>query len=375
MKDIVQIKSPLIESPIFISGHTRSGTNLLMRLLDGSPHLLSPPGVGKLHLLRRLSWQRTPSNETPAMRFERLSKDLELQLQGEKLDKFRNALQAAIAKTPSRGFKNDVQIVLETFKIYASLENAELHRWVEKNHNQEFYWSRALQAFSNPRLLLMVRDPRDVWGSWRELCKRENLDTGEAQFVRNIQQHLVEEIIEAGLGVSRFNSQAEIMDYYRVPAQNIDGLNKMVATVLFEGPHTNALNSPIMDVSAFAESDSAAGRFAWNHRIISERGMWLTEAYPEMVAIVGYETLTHHPGQSVQRIADFCNIAVPAEIKPTEIGSSWEGNSSFSSGFQSVSTDSVGRWKQKLNAEEVAAIEAVALTQYEKATASSWLTV
>lgn len=365
---------PLIENPVFISGHTRSGTNLLMRLLDGSPSLLSPPGVGKLHLLRRLSWQRVPANESATARFDRLENALELQLQDEKLDKFRDALRCAIEKTPSCGFKNDVQVVLNTFRKYASLEDAELQRWVEKNHNQEFYWGRALQAFSNPRLLLMVRDPRDVWGSWRELCKRENLDTGEAQFVRNIQQHLVEEIIEAGLGVSRFNNQAEIMDYYRVSKQNMDSLNSMVSTALYEGVQTSAVNNPILDVSAFAESDSAAGRFAWNHRIISERGMWLTEAYPEMVAIVGYETLTHHPEQSVQRIADLCNIAVPSEIKPTEIGSSWEGNSSFSSGFQSVSTDSVGRWKQKLNAEEVAAIEAVAITQYQKATASSWLT-
>lgn len=368
------MKNDLLENPVLISGHTRSGTNLLMRLLDGSGHLLSPPGEGKINVLRRLSWQRPAKEETVAQRFNRLDATLELLLKGENREKYCRSLETTIAKTYGRGFKSDVQIVLNTFQNYAGLENADLRCWVEKNHNLEFYWGRALQAFANPRLLVLVRDPRDVWGSWREFCKRGNLDTGEAQFVRNLQQHLVEEMIEASLGVSRFNSQDEIMDYYRVLQQNKDVLNRMVATVLYEGMHGLAVNEQIMDLAAFAHSDSAAGRFAWNHRIIAERSMWLTEAYPKMAAIVGYETLTHHPEQAIQRVADFCNIAVPAEIAPTEIGASWEGNSSFSSGFQSVSTDSVGRWKEKLNDEEVAAIEAVAWEPYEKATKNSWLT-
>ena len=45
----------LIGRPVFISGHCRSGTNLLMRMIDGSPDIVVPPGEGKLQILRRFA--------------------------------------------------------------------------------------------------------------------------------------------------------------------------------------------------------------------------------------------------------------------------------------------------------------------------------
>ena len=70
--------SDLIDNPVFISGHTRSGTNLLMRLLDGSESLLTPPGVGKLHVLRRLSFNIQNDKENHDARAKRILKLIEL---------------------------------------------------------------------------------------------------------------------------------------------------------------------------------------------------------------------------------------------------------------------------------------------------------
>lgn len=337
---------------------------MLMRLLDGSSGLLSPPGVGKMHTLRRLSWSSGDGEDNEG-RMKRLLGLVELQLSEEKLQKFRSHLFISVSNAPT-GFKGDVTALLNAIKDYSGFENSKLQKWVEKNHNLEFYWGRVLMAFSNPRLLVMMRDPRDVWGSWREECRKNNLDTGKTQMRRNLQQHLFEETVEASLGVSRFKNTPDILEYYKVPEKNRTVFNKALSNVMFNGIQGADVNAEIIDVDAYAHSDNEAGRFAWNYRIIAERTMWLVNTYPDKAAIVCYENLVISPEKMVKQITEFCEIEIPLNIAPTEIGEQWSGNSSFAANFQGVSTDSVGRWKKRLDDEEVAAIMAVAGKAYEE---------
>lgn len=358
----------LLESPIFISGHPRSGTNLLMRLLDGSTDLLSPPGVGKLHILRRLSFNSGFINESSTERKNRLFSTIELQLDSPKSERFQKLLEDSIAKTTTIGFKSDVGIIIDAIMKYTEASSG-IKRWTEKNHNLEFYWARAMFAFSNPILLVMVRDPRDVWASWRELCKRYGMDTGQMQMRRNVQQHLFEELIETNLGISRFENIEAIFDYYKVPEKNKALLNELTTKVLFNGINSNDVNCEVIDIDAFSYSDVDAGRMAWNHKIISERSMWLAKNFKNNVKVISYEGLTNNPKDIIDSVSRMCKIASPKTIAPTEVGQTWAGNSSFSDNLSGVSTQSVGRWKEKLNAEEVDAIENVAIPSYNLALA------
>ncbi len=73
-----------IDSPVFISGHTRSGTNLLLRMIDGAPELMVPPGEGKINVLRRFSHLGA---------YENVQENIELNLEPD-------ALADALSKTP-----------------------------------------------------------------------------------------------------------------------------------------------------------------------------------------------------------------------------------------------------------------------------------
>lgn len=357
----------LIENPIFVSGHTRSGTNLLMRLLDGSTNLLTPPGVGKLHSLRRLAWQPFSGNEDVVTRGSRLLDTIELSLEPAPAEAFATYLRANLSDQERVGFKADLAAILKTIVQYAGhSELTSQTKWLEKNHNQEFYWGRALLAFANPQLLVMFRDPRDVWASWRKMCKQLNLDTSKRQMRRNLQQHLIEEVIETGLGVRRFADFSALLAYYKVPDSKVENLQTAVTQVMYEGMHSKAVNKDIIDTAAFLHSDSDAGRFAWNYRIIAERALWLQQHYPTQVSTVVYEELTSTPSTVISDIARFCGIEIPRTVAPTELGSKWGGNSSFSPTFKGVSTQSIGRWKKSLQVDEIAAITTIAWPAYQK---------
>lgn len=359
----------IVENPVFVSGHTRSGTNLLMRLLDGSTNLLTPPGVGKLHSLRRLAWQKITGDEDVVSRSIRLLKAIELHLKPAKAEVFSKHLRTNLSVLKGAGFKADLLAILQTIVQYADQSNpASLTKWLEKNHNQEFYWGRALLAFTNPQLLVMLRDPRDVWGSWREMCKQQNLDTSERQMRRNLQQHLIEEIIETGLGVQRFGDFEALLTYYKVPESKIGSLQNAVTQVMYEGMQSKAVNVDIIDTAAFPHSDSAAGRFAWNYRIIAERALWLRENFPKQVDTIIYEALATNPDETISTITTFCGIELPSTIAPTEHGDQWGGNSSFADSFQGVSTQSIGRWQTRLDQSEIEAVMDVAWPAYERAT-------
>lgn len=356
----------LIDFPLFISGHTRSGTNLLMRLLDGSKGLMTPPGVGKLHTLRRFAWRQPSNNEGVYDQVKRISELLELELKSNEFEKFEEHLKRSIGKNQSPSFRGDIEGVLDAIQGYGNFGEKQIKRWVEKNHNLEFYWGRALLSFANPSMVVMLRDPRDVWGSWREECKRNNLDTSKKQMRKNLQQHLFEEMIESSFGVNRFQDFKELQKYYKIPNDKLNRLHEGIAHALIEGINTDYVNSDIIDLDGYDYADNPAGRFAWNYKVIGDRANWLMHKYPQQVTTLSYEKLTHYPDQMVTWMANFAGIEVPESITPTEIGNDWGGNSSFENNFKGVSTDSVGRWKEKLDGQEVEAVEAVAWDAYKQ---------
>ena len=69
-----------LSNPVFISGHTRSGTNLLMRLIDGTEGVLVPPGEGKLNILRRFLSLDYPLEGNPASVAQAILEQVELNL-------------------------------------------------------------------------------------------------------------------------------------------------------------------------------------------------------------------------------------------------------------------------------------------------------
>lgn len=357
----------LINSPIFISGHTRSGTSLLLRLLDSSEELLCPPGRAKLNVLRRLISMSNNSSETDICRYNRLQSVIELELKESNNEHFSSFLLKNIKKEGENGFKSDIRIILNSIAEFRKVEDlSRVKYWVEKNHNLEFYWNRAQLVFSNPYLVYIIRDPRDVWSSWKIECKKKGIELSTKQTRRNIQQHLIEDLIEIGLGNGRFSNLNELYAYYKVPEKNVPKLHECLSNVMCKGIHSDVVNVEIIDLESFDFSSTDVGGFCWNYRIICERAQWLHDSFMNRVMIIKYEELVQNPERILNEISDKCKIRLKVEVMPSDSGQYWGGNSSYTSGFIGVSDASMGRWKQYLDLNELEIISEIAIPLYER---------
>lgn len=75
---------------------------------------------------------------------------------------------------------------------------------------------------------------------------------------------------------------------------------------------------------------------------------------------VYFEELLQNPEMETRRLADFLNIEWDESLlRPTRAGDSWRGNSMFNEKFQAISTDPIGRWKDKISPLELAILQAI----------------
>ncbi|MBT6007525.1 MAG: sulfotransferase, partial [Prolixibacteraceae bacterium] len=227
----LKIDYSLISSPIFISGHTRSGTTLLMRMLDGNPDIVIPPRKGKLHILRRFAMQphRVVYNSKDSLKI--LSK-MELKLSNENEKKFLKLLEFEIGKNGEiHGIIELINVLISTILNYTGQKKCFVKRWLEKNHNLEFYWGRAKFLFANPKLIYVVRDPRDVWASWKKYCIERKMPNDLDQAILNIQNHMLNEVIEWAYKINRFSTQDEFIQYYNIEATSFNKLIDMLMNI------------------------------------------------------------------------------------------------------------------------------------------------
>ena len=74
-----------------------------------------------------------------------------------------------------------------------------------------------------------------------------------------------------------------------------------------------------------------------------------------------YEDLVSNPDAELRQLCHFLRISDdPSLRRPVRGGKPWAGNSMFEDQFSTISAAPVGRWKEALQPEEVAALELVA---------------
>ncbi len=93
----------------------------------------------------------------------------------------------------------------------------------------------------------------------------------------------------------------------------------------------------------------------WN-RSVWQR--FAQKPHPERFLSVRYEDLVTDPRAVVGQVCAFIGVDAGAlSFKPTRGGQAWAGNSSYGENFSDVSRESLDRWKHELSAAEVAWIE------------------
>lgn len=182
----------LVERPIFVLGYYKSGTTLLIDLLDGHPELIALPGeswhfardadrsgrngeatLRELHA--RSIWNAiTPNGLPPRWLLGYPTAD------ADPYDRFGRLLVAFARSQPTR------DPLAAAAQALAVVTGASPRHWVEKTPTHEFYVDRILSAYPDARFVHIVRDPRSNMSSIAQFgAKVVDPPTGAAELCRS----------------------------------------------------------------------------------------------------------------------------------------------------------------------------------------------
>jgi hypothetical protein len=279
---------------LFLGGAAKSGTTLLLTLLDGHPNLAVLPEethffeqhrhfAGLKSYPAKASWLLEKSNlrllglgriEPPP----ETSNDSVRDYTSFDYSGFEQ-LAAHFANQPGL---NDSLVFSEIVRAYAIAKGLDWQnciRWVEKTPGNEVYSDKLFKLFPDAKLLQVVRDPRAVFAS-----RKKRL-------------------------VARFGGYAKAHRLLR----------------------------------------------EWNE---SSRQITRLQKFTENYLLVRYEDLVQDTVRTLERVSQFIGIELlPVMLEPTRAGMQWRGNSSFHNGFTGVSAESVNQWKETLTDDEIWWIE------------------
>lgn len=167
----------IINAPVFLCGSMKSGTTLLLELLDGHPQMVVLPGdtflIGKIVKFTRFAdlnlpyyawddWVKrmvNPTGQAPFWVF------------GEKIEPyvtFRQYLQYWYDELP-KGLSSLLMGFVLSYYCSNPLRPAFPQKWIEKTPGNEFRIDLINKHFPNARFIHIVRDPRENLASLKRL--------------------------------------------------------------------------------------------------------------------------------------------------------------------------------------------------------------
>jgi hypothetical protein len=284
------------QNPVFLCGHRKTGTTLLLNLLDSHPDLsVYPADSGFFFKYYPLCEIENYDDEKKInemiktvigsleIEFSKLSSS-EINSLGFNLDDFKNDFKN-IAKITDLSPKN-MLISLQTAFQNIFHKSSHQKMWVEKTTSTEIYAMDVFSWFQNAKFIHVIRDPRDNWGS-----------------------------LKSG----------------------------------WEKRYKNFNDSPERLLQSLLERGKLGMEFAKNNQEFFGENNYL---------VIKFEDLTTNPRKVLEIICDFLNIKFDEILlTPTICGILWKGNNFEGKNFSSVSDSNVARWKQRITEHEAKLIE------------------
>ncbi|MGH7967634.1 MAG: sulfotransferase family protein [Limisphaerales bacterium] len=279
---------------LFLGGCPKSGTTLLLSLLDSHPQLIVLPeetaylqerrdyaALDGYHAKLRRLLEQTNLRLLAHGRFEpprEASSTDARDYTGFDFERFGSLANAFI----NQSWMNDSLLLSELIRAYAIVLGSDWRRcvrWVEKTPGNEIFCGVLRELFPDSRLIQLVRDPRAVFASRKRRLLHERVSYTKAHRL-----------------VRQWNQCAR-----QIPR--------------------------LLDC-------------------------------PNQFLVVRYEDLVSKPQSVLQQICRFAGLDFsPALLKPTRAGTDWHGNSSFRQNFHAVDTTPVDKWRDYLTEQEVWWIE------------------
>ena len=250
-----------------------------------------------------------------------------------------------------------VKAVLKGTVDYVGYDVSRAKIWTEKNHNLEFYLHNAFTAFSNPKFVYIIRDPRDSLSSFKIEAKKFNLENNYKRFCLNIGLHIMEEYEAVINGFGRFKDLKSLSKYYKI---NHDILLKAVNNFYSSNRNLQALTRPILSQDSFIFSNTKAGRSAWNFKYMLNKAVYNGQKYPNHFMLIRYEDLVFNTKKVMKKAAKFLDINFKESLlAPTEQNQTWLSNTSYQKKAKNVSSKSVGKYKTELSKQEIKIIGSI----------------
>jgi hypothetical protein len=297
-----------VKSPVFICGYPKSGTTLLLALLDRHPELLVFPE--ETRFFQQIAG--FPQRQNPEYLLKQTSIKLFAREEFEMGSGYRDYSQIDFSRFEEtfRSLWNTcfttqpsiLEIIMQSYGWVTGQMDSKY--WVEKTPLNEKYLGKAHTWWPDMKAIYILRDPRDNFCSYRKqrLRRFENQRKGI-------------------LADENISSQAA--------QQKISKLTRPLTLEAF--------------MAYWLESVNLWERFAAQN----PNGL-----------LVQYEDLVRSPQQELDRITAFLGIDWDDILStPTRNGIPWSGNSVFSTQFDGISTTSLGRYKELLSDIELQKLE------------------
>lgn len=160
-----------INNPIFLCGHRKTGTTMLLALLDNHPELLTYPadsGFFYAYYPRSESekWSRSKKidviNSFCIQNLDKEIKDLQRKDSQElnfSIPKFRKDFTTIANKTKLTP-KDALKSLIKAFSKNVETGNSQIKHWVEKTTSTEIYATEIIKWFPQAKFIHLVRDPK-----------------------------------------------------------------------------------------------------------------------------------------------------------------------------------------------------------------------
>jgi len=293
----------------FVIGPAKSGTTLMISLLDNHPELSIIPLEVKFYEHYHHSLKSTDSYELmnkfflgTKLRFLNLRNFAEDHIMASgridfskfNFDRFKELMDDKAKNYKPHGKPPLARYIIDLHNIYTdTLGHPEKNGFAIKEGNHGLpYIDFAKHDFKNAKFIVMVRDPRDMFSSFKS----------------------IERLIQAGRNYAGFS-------------------NLCLFRYLFRTFQRDRLPLAFMD--------------------------YFKNIGPgEDMLFVRYEELVRNTEKEMAKVADFLGISFcESMLKPTTAGNIWGGNASSGEKFKNVVKSRVGKWEKDLDKEEILLLE------------------
>ena len=310
-----------LENPIFICGHRKSGTTLMLALLDNISELVTYPSDSGFFYLYYPRYDndtfsvdekigRMVSSVIGMLKSDISLLNAELQEQlSFPFGRFEEAFRQYV-KTTDYSPRSMLETLILAFRDVWPVGNRP-NGWVEKTTSSEIYTSDIINWFPSAKFIHIIRDPRDNWASLRSGWDQQYSKQNDS--LNRLMQSMIDRG-RTGMEFARLNDQLYGKGVYKIVrfedlVSNVESVMADLAEFIGIDFHDNFLKPTICGVpwkgnnfegKSFTKP-SKVNVNRWRERIPSQEAALMEFHFCDLMEYFGYRT--------EKNAAERCNAA------------------------------------------------------------------